>query len=333
MRRTVLSHTLITCGLVVFLSAAARGQARPTIPTPVDRATAEMRIEPAHVSADGSEFLLLVRLRGGMVLKYLAQRQDLVDQINQLVSDLDAENANAEAAADGLIATAASRQEDVNQLLSMKNMLLEGLATSDRNEARLRRRAGGAGAGGDAAGGDVAAGPPATPLSTSLTARYKYTGPKTVEEFVAEDDPNTAVLLSLPINFDALRFNFDETRPDEPDGTRLMLAADVGGVSLKFVASREDYARFVRDQVDRRLYLKNQLALLTTNRNTQIQLLEEKRDILTADVSDLSRALQLSRENIETLETILKTQKRSSWERLIEAVPSIAGIIALAIAK
>jgi len=314
----------VACGLGAWPSWP---QEAPRLSIPIDPSQASLEIDPEHIRPDGSQFLLLVRVGGSAPLKYVASREDRVRWFQQQWNDLIAEGKALTERIGVLKQEGASLRQKVSELEASKTDLLQTLTAAKKTEVRLRQ--------GVRADSETEPGSePAEGESAPGGAGERTVATSTsVEAAIAEEDAESgARLLTLPIapGEVELRINPERIRPD---GSEFQLLVKTGGIELKYVASREDVVLDQNEQFGLQLKLVHRLREQVDTLEATNRLLEEKIAILGEDVEDLGRAVQLTQQNIQMLQAVLKAQKPSGWQRFIEVLPAIVGIISVAIAS
>lgn len=108
----------------------------------------------------------------------------------------------------------------------------------------------------------------------------------------------------------------------------------------KLIADKDKFISTLQEQIkdhqeldknlnDKIAGLQEQIKLLQDNR-VQLQALADAKDVIireqNARISNRDQTIELVRE-------LAKAGKRTTWEKLAEAIPSVAGIIALALAR
>ncbi len=338
-------QALIHCMIVMSLSLVARAQLQRPSGTTTIPAGAILSVGQGS-QPDGSKFLLLVTA-GGRTMKYVARRQDLNDQIKNAINKLDKDNRATYASNGTTQQEIERRQQELDTLVASQRSLQQDLSTSQETAAlmlaNVKRSANAAAPPGPGAvpAPPPAPGPPPAPAPLDISAipsaaqvieEIESSGPGTAQDVVTEVDPLQRGLLSLPVNSgDSVTFDGGQT--NKADGSIIYVVVMVGGFEQHYVAFREDWAIYFRNEFKAELAIRDILKQESNALATESKLIGQNRTLLAANISDLQQALRLSKQNQDTLAMILKAQKRSKLEHFIEQIPSIAGIIAIAITK
>jgi hypothetical protein len=344
----MLHRTLALSALLLFLATAAQAQDTPTLSTPIP-STATFRIAASPTQADGSKFLLLVDLGGGATLKYVARREDLQIRLRKQFDLVVAANKREHAANLSLLRGADEIEGETRDLQRTQRELQQQLTDSSQTvmlmlgkvqprpsptpspspspspSPKLSALSPPAAVEAIADGSAIAANP-------SRVAAIEAAGPHSAEDVVARTDPEQQGLLSLPL--DPSNIVVTLNRPaSAADGSKLDLSVIVGGMPLHYTANREDWAIFQSNSLSFAKAAGDEIKAEGETIRALVARLEERRNLVSANIADLQEGLRLSKQNTDMLALIIKSQKRSTWERIVDQIPSIAGIIALAIAR
>ncbi|HEX8772403.1 MAG TPA: hypothetical protein VF735_02280 [Pyrinomonadaceae bacterium] len=341
-QRWMLHRTLALGALLLFLTTAAQAQDAPTLSTPIP-STATFRIAPSPIQADGSKFLLLVDLGGGATLKYVARREDLQTRLRKQFDLVVAANKREHAANRALLNGADEVEQETRDLQRTQRELQQQLTDSSQTVMLMLGKVqprptptpapspspapspapAPAAVEAIAKGSEVAANP-------SRVAAIEASGPHSAEDVVARTDPEQQGLLSLPFDPTNITVTLNKAA-SAADGSKLDLSVLVGGMPLHYTANREDWAIFQSNGLSFAQAAGDEIRAEGETIRALVARLEERRNLVSANVADLQEGLRISKQNTDMLALIIKSQKRSKWERIIEQIPSIAGIIALAI--
>ena len=321
--------------LVSILFAAASWAQLLSIPIDPDKAILEMgRRRP-----DGSQFVLNVRVEGSPPIRYVALREEAArretDDLSNLRTLVDTEKQRSE----GLRKDIEEKTVRVSLLEQSKTELMDELFKAQVASKRARKRVKSAPDAGTEPSGasegtaaEKASTPSVTPTAATAPSE-EQSKPNSLVVNVANADaaldrlPAAPGLLTLPIPDNA---KLQITR-STPDGSELLLHVTMGGVVLRYVASREDAVARTVEQFE--LLTADRDALQARNRELQLQgqQLGAKADLLAVDVTDLKRGVVLAKQNLAQLEIIIQAQRTPWWQVLIEVLPTIASIAALAV--
>jgi hypothetical protein len=329
--------------LVGLLAASAWAQ---TLSIPID--PANTTLEMGRRRPDGTQFVLSVRISGSPPIRYVASREDMVrrqaEQFSELMKLNDAETKRGEL----LSSIAQQKQAKVDQLERSKADLMEQLSNAQAASTRARGRvkasdtdtekasstsaaevpSGGAGTLISLRSESASATTTGTPTSTSQVPSNPPAQPKADAESAIDQLPAQPDLLPIAIPDDAtLKIAPNKIRPD---GSQLVLELALGGIHLNYIANREDVVGTQVEQYRLQSALRNSLGARNVALESQNAQLDAKADLLEADVTDLRRGLSLAKQNMAQLAEILKAQRRPWWQALVEALPTVAGIAALA---
>lgn len=325
--------------LVSMLFAAASWAQLLSIPIDPDKAS----LEVGRRKPDGSQFVLNVRVEGSPPIRYVALREEAArreaDELANLRTLVDTEKQRSE----GLRKEVEAKTGRVLLLEQSKTELMDELFKAQVASKRARKRVKSApDAGAEPSGASVGAAaekastPPATPTATSAPSEEQSkpnsaANPPPVNAANADAAldrlPAAPGLLTLPIP-DNAKLQITRTTPD---GSELLLHVTMGGVVLRYVASREDAVARTVEQFE--LLTADRDALQARNRELQLQgqQLGAKADLLADDVTDIKRGVALAKQNLAQLEIIIQAQRTPWWQVLIEVLPTIASIAALAV--
>ena len=336
-----LKRALVACLLVGAVASCAWAQAKLlSIPIDPDNATLEMgRRRP-----DGTQMVLLVRISGSPPIKFVATREDMLvrqaEQLEELIRLNDAETARGEV----LRNIVQQNQTKVGQLETGRTRLLDEVLQAQAVAVRARKRvkppdagAGAAGSGGEGSADGSAAAPGGKTTATtaaSPTAVKPAVPPAPAPAGTPKADAEAA-LDHLPPVPDLLPVAIPDNATLKmiairPDGTQFELELTAGGIHLRYVASREDVVATQVEQYLVQAALRKAVEARNVALETENMRLDAKADQLEAEIADLRKGALLAKQNSLQLAEILKAQRPQWWQVLLTALPTIAGIAALA---
>ena len=309
-------------GAVALLLTATLWAQSQLISVPIDPAVAKLEIGKRR--PDGTQFVLLVTLSGSPPIRFVASREDAVQRQIQQFTEITKLNEAEEKRLAIVRGMVAQKQAKVTELTDSKNDLMNELSKAQSVIGRARRQV----------HAESAAAAQATPPTGTMPSpappppATPSTPPAANADAQLDQIPGLADLVTIPVPDNAVLRIVPETM--RPNGTQFALELTAGGIHLRYVASREDVVATQIEQFQLQTALRSRLEAENRNLEAQSVQLDAKSAILEVDVMDLRSAVVQAKENMIQLAEILKAQRPKWWEIMLQALPTIAGIAALA---
>lgn len=329
MTRPSATLRLAVVGLLYWSALAGLGFAQQplSIPIPED---ASLEVVRNRIRPDGSQFLLLVRVGESSPIKYVASRQDWVEEESRQLTNLAQVVSLSEASYEQLTQEQSHLERRVQLLADSRDDLLRALAVARSSQAELRGALPSGATSPTGTEGRSDGEESVEILSTTdlaAVAEQESESVATTVEEILEGESVYAGLLEFPIDVDTVRLEIGDVRPD---GSQFGLVVHSGAVQLLYVASRNDVVLRQDEELEYLSTLGRLWEQRLANMRFQNELLKRQEALLEADVDDLQQAVSVTRQNIETLTEAIQAQKRSRFEIVMEVLPAIVGIIAAA---